>query len=184
MSLFDLCKTGKYNTDKFYNRNIFHSHSYIENFYDSKFSIRKETTLNLLEIGIYDGGSLLLWKDFFSKSTIFGIDVAMANLFHDRIYQIKGDAYNSKIVDLMNDSYFDIIIDDGPHTAQSQISFVKQYLSKVNEGGLLICEDIASMDTVVSMISELPSSYRNRVEIIDLRQTDNRYDSLIFCLQK
>ena len=37
---------------------------------------------------------------------------------------------------------FDIIIDDGPHSLESQLKFIDLYYPKTNLGGVVIIEDI------------------------------------------
>lgn len=181
MTLHEMCLTGNYHTDKYYSE-ISYSHSYIENFYDNIFQDKKESIKNILEIGIWHGGSLQLWRDFFVNANVYGIDVYLPQIDSDRIWQIKGNAYSESIVDLIRDDFFDIIIDDGPHTPDSQIQFVQKYFSKLQKGGFLICEDILSPETVDNMRLALPQNCD--VEVYDLRERDNRLDSIIFCARK
>ena len=49
------------------------THSYID-LYDKILAKRKETAFNILEIGIYLGGSIKLWADYFTYATIYGLD--------------------------------------------------------------------------------------------------------------
>ena len=46
-------------------------HSYCSLFYDEHLLPYKHKEINLLEIGICHGGSLILWNDYFEKSKIF-----------------------------------------------------------------------------------------------------------------
>jgi hypothetical protein len=36
---------------------------------------KKETTKNILEIGIKLGGSIKLWHDFFTNAQVYGLDI-------------------------------------------------------------------------------------------------------------
>ena len=47
---------------------------YLE-FYDEIFSPLRGKKLNILELGVYDGGSLIGWANFFPKARIIGVDV-------------------------------------------------------------------------------------------------------------
>jgi len=183
-SLTDFCNTNLYNTDKFYSGHL--RHSYIENFYSKIFESKKESAKNILEIGIYEGGSIQLWRDYFTNSTIFGIDCAIQPTapIGDRTYLIYGDAYSDSIVNSFTDNYFDIIIDDGPHTVESQCLFFEKYFSKLKSGGYLICEDINGMDSLLKITNHIPNEYKSKIEIIDLRRIDNRFDSLILFVEK
>ena len=85
----------------------------------------------MLEIGVYNGGSMLIWQDYFSKMKIYGLDIndnvpkVVSNKFNqDRIdYQLL-DAYSEKALEYLmskNPDGFDIIIDDGPHEEEFQL---------------------------------------------------------------
>ena len=55
------------------------THSYLE-LYQKLLISKKETAKNVLEVGIGDfgkknGGSIKLWKDFFTNATIYGLDI-------------------------------------------------------------------------------------------------------------
>ena len=50
----------------------------------------------------------------------------------------------------------DIVIDDGPHTIESQIYFAANYSDLVKTGGLLIVEDIAGLENAKKIFEALP----------------------------
>ena len=186
-NLLELCQTGLYPTDKFYPTQGWHS--YIENFYSEQFVHKQQSAKNILEIGVWQGASLRLWKDYFSHANIIGIDIKLPDLpdelfTDDRLSLIRGNAYSDFMVDNFKDEHFDIIIDDGPHTYESQCLFFKKYLRKVKPDGYLICEDIKGIDYLLDLIRSIPLHYRNNLQIIDLREKDNRFDSLILFLKK
>ena len=66
MSLEELIRNDK--TDK----NT--THSYIP-LYQKLLEGKKETAKNVLEVGIYDGGSIKLWSEFFTNATTYGLDI-------------------------------------------------------------------------------------------------------------
>ncbi len=49
------------------------THSYLL-LYESLSKNKKETAQNILEIGIQNGGSIKLWRDYFLNVTIYGLD--------------------------------------------------------------------------------------------------------------
>src|SRR4051812_25124623 len=59
----------KYDTDKITNR-------YLE-WYDPHLVNLVDREVRLLEIGVKNGGSLLLWRDYLPKSTVAGIDLRL-----------------------------------------------------------------------------------------------------------
>jgi len=191
VTLLDLCNTQQYDTDKFFGH-PFQWHSYIENFYSKTFANKQHTARNVLEVGIYTGGSLKLWRDYFVNATVFGIDTRSTDLLSEftlsfnelRMYQIYGDAYSDELVQSLKDSYYDIIIDDGPHTLESQCIFAQNYFDKLKPGGYFVCEDISSIENWYEIKNFLPMEYQDKTQLIDLREIDNRYDSIILFVEK
>ena len=53
-------------------------HSYL-NLYQQLLESKKETAKNVLEIGIYFGGSIQLWSDFFTNAIVYGLDINNLN---------------------------------------------------------------------------------------------------------
>ena len=59
-------------------------HSYLD-LYENLFADKKESAKHILEIGIANGGSIKLWKDYFTNATIHGIDIINNNKKWDDI---------------------------------------------------------------------------------------------------
>ena len=69
----DLKKIGHlYQTDKI-------DHGYLE-IYENYFNKLQNKNLTILEIGIADGKSLLMWSDYFKNSKIIGIDSSIEKI--------------------------------------------------------------------------------------------------------
>jgi SAM-dependent methyltransferase len=134
-SFTELFLKNKYATDKY-------DLGYLDNFYDKVFPDIRNNCGAFLEIGVQRGGSVRMWRDYFSDSTeIYGIDI------HETwnvpfTHRIIGDAYSDDIVNKFSDNYFDIIVDDGPHTYSSFELLIQKYYSKLKPNGLMIIEDI------------------------------------------
>lgn len=165
-------------------------HSYIENFYESNFAEYRDRKNSILEIGIDTGGSIALWHEYFSNSTILGVDIKKDRLkveydedkFDRAVYAYVKDAYDPTFIKSLGT--FDIIIDDGPHTIESQLITVKHYLKKLNSGGILVIEDIATIEGAKQLYDAVPNDNIFTKEIIDLRKKDNRYDSIMLSIKK
>jgi hypothetical protein len=165
-------------------------HSYIENFYEEYFSKYRDKKNSILEIGIDTGGSIALWHEYFSNSTIVGVDIKKERLqneydedkFERAIYTYVKDAYDPIFINSLNN--FDIIIDDGPHTFESQLVTIKNYLHKLNDGGLLVIEDIASIENAKKLFDAVPNDGIYEKLIVDLREQDKRYDSIMLAVKK
>lgn len=121
-------------------------HHYISNFYCDKLTPRKNQTLNILEIGIFKGDSLKLWEDFFPNANIYGLDIEDNTnyIYSDRVKKYILNAYNDTTINFIKELNikFDIIIDDGPHTFESQDYACKNYKQFLNDGGLFVIEDV------------------------------------------
>jgi trans-aconitate methyltransferase len=109
--------------------------------YDELFSrFDREAPLNILEIGIEKGGSLLAWKEYFPNASITGVDIK--DMVKDRYRSKKINYVFSDIKDWKTDQTFDIIIDDGSHFEEDVAYVIKHYKGKLREGGMLIVEDV------------------------------------------
>jgi len=120
-------------------------HYYTE-LYDIFFLPLKNKAAKILEIGIASGDSLKMWRDYFPKATIYGIDIVpKTELDSDRIKTFVADQANrSQLESFVGKSggYFDIIIDDGGHHMNHQqisLGFLFKYLKP---GGYYIIEDL------------------------------------------
>jgi len=108
------------------------------------------TQVNLIEIGVCDGGSLEMWKAYLgSSSTIIGIDVDVnsASIFqaseHSIIVEI-GDqadhAFLSSVID--KHGIPNIVVDDGSHCRKDIWSTIQFFLPKMQPGSVYIVEDL------------------------------------------
>jgi len=114
-------------------------------FYNQHLCRIKESVKKILEIGILEGKSLKMWRDYFCNSVIHGLDIYKMPNFGDRIRTHEANQSNRKALsDLINKigSDFDVIIDDGGHeNQQQQISFGFLF-PFVKSGGFYIIEDL------------------------------------------
>jgi hypothetical protein len=102
----------------------------------------------LLELGIYKGGSLLLWRDYFRLGTIVGIDIKLPGDFNpgERIHVFEGSQadpqFLSRIANEVAPEGFDIIIDDASHIGEfTKIAFWHLFNNHLKPKGLYVIED-------------------------------------------
>jgi hypothetical protein len=96
----------------------------------------------VLEVGIHWGASLALWREFWPDAEVHGIDMHIEPAVDvDRMVIHLGDAYTDEMVDSLPGP-FDFILDDGPHTIESQEFFVANYVHLLAPGGVLVVEDL------------------------------------------
>ena len=130
-----------YKTDKY-------DHGYTK-VYEKYFDNIRDQKLKILEIGIADGKSLLMWSDYFQNSTIIGIDIHKIDiqekkLNRNNIKVHQGSQSDEKFIDEIIDEYgsFDIIIDDGSHLKKDVIKSFHLLFPHLNNDGLYVVEDI------------------------------------------
>jgi hypothetical protein len=154
-------------------------HTYIPLYETLLAPYRSNTNTSLLEIGVYKGHSIRMWKEYFGGK-VTGIDIKLQASFDDLIDDpqfrvIIADATQVSILDLLKDETFDIIIDDGSHQLKDQIISFNLLKSRVRSGGLYIIEDIDGIDNTADIFKNL----HNNCTIIDNRHIKNRYDDVL-----
>ena len=104
--------------------------------------------VKLLEVGIYQGGSLELWRDYFPLGTIIGIDVKLPKHFvpGERIQTFEGnqsdEQFLSEVANRAAPDGFDIIIDDASHIGEvTKKTFWHLFDHHLKPGGLYAIED-------------------------------------------
>jgi hypothetical protein len=106
--------------------------------------------IRMLEIGVYKGGSLNMWRRYLlPDSVIVGIDIDPdCKQYEDpdrRIHVRIGPQEDVKFLRQVIDEFgpFDVILDDGSHRASHMVaSFQSLFLHAVSEGGVYVVEDI------------------------------------------
>jgi hypothetical protein len=102
----------------------------------------------LLELGVHRGGSMRLWRDYFPRGTIAGLDLLPVEFEDDsgRIHIYQGSQTDETILDRIGAECapdgFDIIIDDCSHIAElSRTSFTHLFDNHLKDGGWYVIED-------------------------------------------
>jgi cephalosporin hydroxylase len=167
-------------------------HSYLP-LYQKLFGSKQETAKSILEIGIWNGGSIKLWHDFFPNATVYGLDIIDPRPEWNDIINTPGiilnkfDAYNPEVVNqyfIQPNIRFDIMIDDGPHSLDSMKKYIQLYLPLMTDDGILIIEDIPSVGWIEILRQTVPEHQRQFVKVYDLRHIKNRYDDIVFTIDK
>ena len=115
--------------------------------YERHLSRFRGTEVNVVEIGVYQGGSLQMWKHYFGeRACIWGVDINpdVKQFEEDRIKIIVGDQADREFLrGLARDvSRIDILIDDGGHTMVQQRTTMEEIFPKIDANGVYICEDL------------------------------------------
>lgn len=141
-------------------------HGYLD-FYQDQLPTR-DFAGTLLEIGVMDGASLKMWRDYYPHAKIIGVDpYRFPSVPGCRVYDL--DATLRRHMDVITERYdpFGVIIDDGSHrTADQQRSFELLWPS-VAPGGVYVIEDLHTsymsnyINSPVTTIDWLVASRRN-----------------------
>ena len=121
-----------------------------EDIYEDVFAPFKNEHLKILEIGVQEGSSLRVWRDYFPHSQIVGIDIDVASLYsEERIMTHLIDQSDESALEwlLKEYEYFDIVIDDGGHYSKQQIISLNRLLPQTKR---IYC--IEDLDTSYSEI--------------------------------
>lgn len=182
MKLKDILANNKLISD---NTDKHTTHDYVDGFYEHYFSQYRDKEVNVLEIGIDQGGSIALWSEYFQKGKIFGADITPVR-FNPNFLNLKNttlyyeNAYSDQFVSKIEN--MDIIIDDGPHTIESMIYVVRFFASKIKSNGMIVIEDIQEMSWIDTLKNQVPKNFG--CNYFDLRQNKNRYDDLMFVMKR
>jgi hypothetical protein len=117
----------KYDTDK-------KIHGYIP-FYELYLSRYRFRSGRFLEIGVYQGESLKLWKDALPQYVVEGVDIQEKPDVAAKVY--VGDQADRGFLARLPE--YDIIIDDGGHRSKEQIISL---VSKIQSTCLYVIEDL------------------------------------------
>ena len=137
-------------------------HSYIE-YYEQWFEPRRHEPVQLLEIGVMTGASMLLWQQYFDDVMLAGIDLRegfntplpfQADIL--AMWRWGVDSTDSAQVPALGQ--YDFIIDDGAHDGLSQCLTFQNYWPHLAPGGTYFVEDLES-DTSLKNIKLFLKGY-------------------------
>lgn len=121
-------------------------HHYFE-IYDRHFSRFRGKDVSIVEFGVYQGGSLQMWKQYFGpKAKIYGIDINphCKKLEEEQIEILIGDQENRMFLKSLTEKTpkIDILIDDGGHRMRQQINTYEVLFPYIDKNGVYLCEDL------------------------------------------
>ena len=179
-------KGGDPNSPKVYSHR---THNYMD-YYERIFAIKRFNVMNVLECGIgtnnlsiqsnmgsggIPGASLRIWRDYFENSEVYGLDIDRSILFtEDRIKTFEVDQTCTESIEFFlncnPNKNFEIIIDDGLHNFQANITLFTNLFPRLTREGIYIIEDV-----LASTISKYTNFFENLpvlVEVVNLEAKD------------
>jgi len=106
--------------------------------YTELFTPLKDKKIRILEIGIDRGGSLKIWRDYFKKAEVIGLDIEYKEPI-EGVKIIQGNQKDTNVLDSLGS--LDIVIDDGGHKMSEQKETFKHIFPRMKEGSIYIIED-------------------------------------------
>lgn len=128
--------------------------------------------VNVLEIGVYSGGSLGMWRSYFGdESHLYGVDIAEACRAYenDNVSIFIGDQADRAFWRTFRNNVegIDVLIDDGGHTPEQQQITLEEMLPHLRPGGVYLCEDIQGDFNRFSAFAAGLVNELNRIDIIE-----------------
>lgn len=120
-------------------------HNYLT-IYEKYFSKYRNSLENFLEIGLWEGESLRMWRDYFNVGNLVGVDIL--DLSHinlkDTVILLGDQSVRADLESITDKSYseFDIIIDDGGHMMHQQQITLGCMFKYLKSGGVFVIEDL------------------------------------------
>lgn len=108
--------------------------------------LKKVYVANILEIGVFAGGSHRAWSSIFPKAEIYGFDIDPATkVMEPKIRTVVGDQLDYANLIAIRSGFppsFQLIVDDGWHQPEAGINSLRAFLPMLDESGYYVVEDI------------------------------------------
>lgn len=118
------------------------THCYLDN-YEKYLAPLRDKEFVLLELGVGNGSSIKMWREFFPNAKVYGIDInpdcAGEGIFIGS--QTDTDFLNNVLSQIGTPT---VLIDDCSHEGKLTIETFKYLFPKISDGGLYFVEDCAT----------------------------------------
>lgn len=169
------CLGAKHGTDKV-------GHKYLPH-YEQLLGDMRLLPITMIEIGVMDGASLRMWKEWMPRARIYGLDIKdYEQQAEQRIEVIKGD--QGKQFDLENlvkqTGRFHFVVDDGGHNLEEQKVSYNYLWPRLLSGGWYVVEDLNGFESTL----DLGAIVRNDNDITEFHLVSSGHGSGILFLKK
>lgn len=161
-------------------------HSYLP-VYEEILAPYRTKAKNILEIGLFNGASLLMWEEYFSGK-VYGIDCSETP--HDGMADLRPliaeGTHNILILDAEDPAAikkafkgvkFDVVIEDAGHHIEQQLKLYEVLKPYLSEAAIYVIEDIQNIDETSELFEKIDSG--KVVTILDRRWRKDRYDDCL-----
>ena len=124
-------------------------HAYV-NLYAMLLDAHRESVLNVTEVGVMHGASVLMWADYFPNAQVLGLDYRMTatainrTASQPRIHLHQADASLPSVLEklqLANES-MDLVVEDASHAHEDSHRIAANLWQLVKPGGFYVIEDV------------------------------------------
>lgn len=134
------------------------------------------------------GASLRVWRDYFPLANVYGADIDSTVLFQEeRIMTYHVDQTSPNSVERMwgeiNETDFDIIIDDGLHEFEAGICLFENSIKMLRETGIYVIEDVTHYD-LMKYVNYFKSKYYISECVLLNRKNAPFYDNNLVIVRK
>lgn len=126
----------------------------------------------LLELGVYRGESLRMWRDYFPKATIVGLDIDPQAASRSPGFDVYvGSQADTELLDrvLREHSPIDVVIDDASHINELTVASFRHLFPRVSPGGLYFIEDVPRGSGALSDL-DAGTGLNQGIELVNRRE--------------
>ena len=155
---------------------------------------RKSAIRNVLEIGIYEGGSLRAWREYFENGEIYGLDIDPNTIFQEP--RIQTSVADQNKIESLNSAFkkfgvkFDVVIDDGWHQPEASVNTMIAAIPFMSDDSVFVLEDIkghlyapffSRLANIINVYEEFTAEY---VDLDKSLQKAGMKQSCVFVLSR
>lgn len=147
-----------------------------------------DTKKRILLLGSISQKKLDFFTNYFNNSIIYVYNED--NIVYKNIDEsiIKNENYPFMIEEVdklkrLNKS-FDIILTQGQISIDNFMFIAKNYINLLEKDGIIIFENIQTLDNIGKIIDSIPLDIKNKFEIHDLRRVNGKYDNICIIMDK
>jgi hypothetical protein len=122
-------------------------------YYEKEFGPIRESITSIMEIGVYKGWSMRMWKDYFTNAKVIGIDNLQEIPVLQAMEEMKKEGFQFFVGDQADPTFLcsvaaqighqlDIIVDDGGHKMSQQLVSFLNLWPVIRPGGAYVIEDL------------------------------------------
>lgn len=130
-------------------RRLIHKWHHYFDIYHHHFERFRDRPVTIVEFGVFHGGSLQMWRDYFGpQARIYGVDINpnCAMLAEPGIEILIGDQSDRTFLKEVAEKVgpIDVLIDDGGHYMDQQLATFQEMWPAIKKDGILLVEDLHS----------------------------------------